>query len=97
MQLWPTLRLARLAAARGDSEYLSGFAATPFTWSVTWHPGCFQGSPLWRPLAWDPFHTSPEEYLAYVGLVPLFLALVTIRHASGAATRRRAPWRSWRW
>ena len=25
-------------------------------------------------LVWDPFHTSPEEQLAYIGLVPLFLA-----------------------
>ena len=25
-------------------------------------------------MVWDPFHTSPEELLAYVGLVPLFLA-----------------------
>ena len=67
LQLWPTARLARLAAAQRDFEYLSGFAATP------WHlvnyvaPGLFHRSPLWRPLVWDPFHTSPEEQLATWG------------------------------
>ncbi|MBV8556653.1 MAG: hypothetical protein JO116_13915 [Planctomycetaceae bacterium] len=80
MQLWPTLRLARLAASRRDLEYLSGFAATPLHLVSYVAPELFRGSPLWRPLAWDPFHTSPEEHLAYVGLVPLFLALLTIRH-----------------
>src|SRR5690348_13469580 len=29
LQLWPTFRLARLAASQRDFEYLSGFAATP--------------------------------------------------------------------
>ena len=38
-------------------------------------PGLFHLSPLWRPVAWDPLHTSPEEVLGYIGLVPLFLAL----------------------
>ena len=80
MQLWPTLRLARLATSRRDLEYLSGFAATPLHLVSYVAPALFRGSPLWRPLAWDPFHTSPEEHLAYVGLVPLFLALLTIRH-----------------
>jgi hypothetical protein len=74
LQLLPTARLAALAAAQRDFEYLSGFAATPFH-LVSWvAPGLFHRSPLWRPLVWDPFHTSPEELLGYVGLVPLFLA-----------------------
>ncbi|MEJ7638566.1 MAG: hypothetical protein WKF75_11475 [Singulisphaera sp.] len=77
MQLWPTYRLSLLAGPR-DEEYLSGFAATPVHLVNYVAPGLFHGSPLWRPLAWDPFHTSPEEHLAYVGLVPLFLALGTI-------------------
>ena len=63
MQLWPTFRLARLAGARRDFEYLSGFAATPLHLVTFLAPGLFQRSPLWRPLVWDPFHTSPEEYL----------------------------------
>jgi hypothetical protein len=80
VQLWPTARLARLAAAQRDFEYLSGFAATP------WHlvnyiaPALFHRSPLWRPLVWNPFHTTPEEQLGYVGLVPLFLAILVILH-----------------
>jgi hypothetical protein len=86
LQLWPTFRLARLAASQRDYEYLSGFAATPIHLVSYVAPSLFQRSPLWRPVAWDPFRTSPEEQLAYVGLVPLFLAL-------GAAIRglRREP------
>ena len=30
------------------------------------------------PLVWDPFHTSPEEHLAYIGLVPSFLACMAM-------------------
>ena len=40
----------------------------------------FHRSPLWRPLVWDPFHTTPEEQLGYVGLVPLFLAILVVLH-----------------
>ncbi len=74
VQLWPTARLADLAAGQRDFEYLSGFASTPFHLVNLVAPGFFHRSPLWRPLVWDPFHTSPEEQLAYIGLVPLFLA-----------------------
>src|SRR5262249_4610950 len=75
MQLIPTARLARLAASQRDYEYLSGFASTPVHLVSYLAPYLFHVSPLWRPVAWDPFRTSPEEHLAYVGLVPLFLAL----------------------
>jgi hypothetical protein len=74
LQLLPTARLAGLAASQRDFEYLSGFAATPFHLVNCVAPGLFHRSPLWRPLVWDPFHTSPEELLGYIGLVPLFLA-----------------------
>jgi len=74
LQLLPTARLAGLAAGQRDFEYLSGFAATPFHLVNCVAPGLFHRSPLWRPLVWNPFHTSPEESLGYVGLVPLFLA-----------------------
>lgn len=84
-QLWPTYQLARLASARRDYEYLSGFAASPLHLVSYLVPALFRGSPLWRPLVWDPLHTSPEEYLAYVGLVPLCLALGAAVHE----TRRR--------
>jgi hypothetical protein len=80
MQLVPTLRLARLADGQRDFEYLSGFAASPIHLVSYVAPGLFHRSPLWRPLMWDPFHTSPEEHLAYVGLVPLFLAVGAIRY-----------------
>jgi hypothetical protein len=74
MQLWPTMQLARLSNASRDFTYLSGFAATPLHLINYVAPGLFHRSPLWRPVAWDTFHTSPEELLGYVGLVPLFLA-----------------------
>ncbi|MDR3637266.1 MAG: hypothetical protein P4L84_25905 [Isosphaeraceae bacterium] len=77
-QLWPTLRLARLAATQRDYEYLSGFASTPLHLISYVAPRLFHGSALWRPLVWDPFHTSPEEHLAYVGLVPLLLAGLSV-------------------
>jgi len=74
-QLWPTLRLASLSDSRRDFEYLSGFAASPIHFISYVAPGLFHRSPLWRPVVWDPFHTSPEELLHYVGLIPLFLAI----------------------
>jgi hypothetical protein len=80
VQLLPSFRLARLAESRRDYEYLSGFAATPLHLVSYVAPRLFRASPLWRPLAWDPFHTSPEEYLGYVGLVPLFLAAGAVWH-----------------
>ncbi len=78
LQLWPTFQLARMAESHRTFDYLSDFAATPLHLVSYVAPGLFHFSPLWRPLAWDPFHSSPEEHLAYVGLVPLFLALGTI-------------------
>jgi hypothetical protein len=79
MQLWPTFQLARLSESRRDFEYLSGFATTPVHLVNYVAPGLFHRSPLWRPVAWDPFHTSPEELLNYLGIVPLFLALGAVR------------------
>jgi hypothetical protein len=77
-QVWPTARLAAMAADHRDYEYLSGFAATPLHLVGLVAPRMFHGSPLWRPLVWDPFHTSPEELLVYVGIAPWILALMTI-------------------
>src|SRR5262249_7460335 len=73
LQLVPTARLAQLAGDQRHWEYLSGFAGSPFHLVNYVAPGLFHRSPLWRPLVWDPFHTSPEECLTYVGLVPLML------------------------
>jgi hypothetical protein len=80
LQLWPTYRLARLADARRDYEYLSGFAVPPQHLISYVAPGLFHRSPFWRPLAWDPFRTSPEEHLGYIGLVPLLLSVVALWH-----------------
>jgi hypothetical protein len=77
-QLAPTWELARRADTQRTHEYLSGFATSPFHLVSYVAPGLFHRSPLWRPLAWDPFHTSPEEHLGYVGLVPLWLALACL-------------------
>ncbi len=77
-QLVPTFRLATLAGATRDFGYLSDFASPPFHLVNYVAPGLFHRSPLWRPLVWDPFHAMPEEHLPYVGLVPLFLACMTV-------------------
>jgi hypothetical protein len=77
IQLVPTARLAALAVGQRDFNYLSGFASTPLHLVNYVAPGLFHRSPLWRPLVWDPFHAMPEEHLAYIGLVPLFLAAIT--------------------
>jgi hypothetical protein len=81
IQLWPTARLAALAGAQHDLEYLSGFPVTPFHLVNAVAPGMFHRSPTWRPLVWDPFHAMPEECLTYIGLVPLFLAVVAVGRA----------------
>ncbi len=77
-QLIPTWELARRAESDRTAEYLSGFAAAPPHLVSYVAPALFHRSPLWRSLAWDPLHTSPEEHLGSVGLVPLFLALVAL-------------------
>jgi hypothetical protein len=81
MQLWPTARLAELAGDDRGFEFLSGFAATPFHLVNYVAPGLFHRSPTWRPLVWDPLHAMPEESLTYIGLVPLFLAVMTVLRA----------------
>ena len=53
-------------------------------------PGLFERSPLWRLVVWDPFHTSPEEYLGYIGLVPLCLAFGAVISALGKSNAVRA-------
>ena len=93
VQLWPTARLAGLAAGQRDFEYLSGFASTPFHLVNFVAPGLFHRSPLWRPLVWDPFHTSPEEHLPTSGWFPSFWRSWPFA-ASGAATRPSGCWRS---
>ena len=78
IQLWPTARLAEMAGGQRDFEYLSGFAETPVHLVNLVAPGLFHREAAWRPILWDPFHTSPEECQAYIGLVPLFLAVLAM-------------------
>jgi hypothetical protein len=78
LQLGPTFELSRLAESRRDFEYLSSFSASLMHLASYFLPGLFHRSPLWRPIAWDPFRVTPEEHLVYVGLVPLFLAIGAI-------------------
>ena len=78
VQLVPTARLAQLAGSQREFGYLSDFASPPFHLVNYVAPGLFHRSTLWRPLVWDPFHAMPEEHLTYVGLVPLFVACMTI-------------------
>jgi hypothetical protein len=78
IQLRPTARLAELAGGQRDFEYLSGFAETPVHLANLVAPGLFHRSTAWRPILWDPLHTSPEECLVYIGLVPLFLAVLAM-------------------
>jgi hypothetical protein len=78
VQVIPTARLAALATKQRDFDYLSLCATTPLHLVNYVAPGLFHRSPLWRPLVWTPFHTSPEEQLAYVGIAPLFLAALAV-------------------
>jgi hypothetical protein len=78
-QLGPTAELAALARSQRDPEYLSAFASPPVHLVSYVAPGLFHRSPLWRPLAWDALHAMPEEHLATIGLVPLFLAWLAVR------------------
>ena len=91
-QLRPTWDLARRAESDRSFEYLSGFAQTPLHLVSYVAPGLFHGSPLWRPLAWDPLHTSPEENLGYSGLVPLWLALTVLWRGRREASVRALSW-----
>ena len=77
-QLWPTYQLSKLAESSRTLDYLAGFSANPPNLIGYVAPGLTARSRLWRPVAWDTFHASPEEVLGYVGLVPLFLALGAI-------------------
>jgi hypothetical protein len=84
-QVWPTAELAARAAGGRDFEYLSAFAVPPWMLVSYVAPGLFHFSPLWREVAWDPFHAMPEEHQGYVGLVGLWLALGCL-----AKARRKA-------
>ncbi len=78
-QLAPTAELASLSKSQRSVEYLSAFASPPSHLVSYVAPGLFHQSPLWRPLAWDAFHAMPEEHLAAIGLVPLFLAMLALK------------------
>ena len=53
---WP-----RWPAASAISSISPASPTTPFHLVNFVAPGLFHRSALWRPIVWDPFHTSPEE------------------------------------
>ena len=74
-----------------DYEYLSGFAATPFHLIKLRRSRPVPPVAALAAVAWDPFHTSPEERLAYVGLVAAVPGRPGDRPRGSAATRRAMP------
>lgn len=78
-QLFPTAALARYIRTVNPqstkSEYLSTHATPPWLATQYFFPCVYFREPLWRDVFWTPLRTAPEECLAYVGLVPLCLAL----------------------
>lgn len=77
-QVFPTFQLAQLANQQRDWEYLSGFAMPPTHLAGLLMPAFGRTVSFWRPLLWDQFHTSPEELLFYVGILPLWLSVVAV-------------------
>ena len=64
-------------------EYAGEFGLSPVHLLINLVlPTAFHVVPAWRPIAWDPFHSSPEESLAYFGFVPLVLSPFGVMHGS---------------
>ncbi len=83
VQIGPTWDLARLTESSRTPEYLGAFASPPTHFINLIAPELFHRSSLWRSVAWDPFRAMPEEHLPYLGLIPLFLALVSLKRLRG--------------
>ncbi len=84
-----TLGLLRVAGTGGRGlAYASEFAVSPFHLAINLVlPSAFHVIPAWRPVVWDPFHTSPEEVLPAFGFVAL--VLVPLGLFSGSPRLRR--------
>ena len=81
--------LLRQASLGGHGlKYAGEFALPPLQLLVNLVlPSAFHVIPAWRPVVWDPFHTSPEEVLPFFGVVPLVLAIVALTGRDGEARR----------
>ena len=78
VQLLPTWQLQQFLRSDGSAsgwEYLSTHAQPPWLSANLVFPYLYFLEPLWRDVVWTPVHAAPEESLAYVGLLPLALAL----------------------
>lgn len=86
-QLLPTYDLQRHLRSSGSlaEDYLSTHAVPPWFLPLPFLPYLYAREPLWRAVVWTPARTAPEEYLPFVGLAPLALALL------GATRWRRQP------
>lgn len=62
-----------------NRDYLGNFALPPDRLVNLFWPMLYFREPLWREVMWDPFKTSPEECLNYIGLLPLMLAIASLR------------------
>lgn len=91
-QLLPTALLANYVRSVNPAgvDYLSTHAQPPWLTANLVFPFLYFRDPLWRDVFWTPLHTAPEECLAYVGLLPLCLALAAV-----ARWRRVGPVRCW--
>ncbi len=71
--------------ARDREEYLRSFSMPPWLQASLLFPHLYQRDPLWRRVAWEPYNTSPEECLHYVGVIPLILALASLWKVSSSS------------
>lgn len=79
-QLIPTAELVTQADPRsGGFDFLASFAMPPLHLVNYLAPTLLQQHPLWEPIAWIPHRTIGGECLTYVGLLPLGLAIWSIR------------------
>ncbi len=91
IQVWPTARLAALAASGAISSISPALPVTPFHLVNACRAGIVPSFAYLETLVWDPLHAMPEECLTYIGLVPLFLALMTVVARVSPRSGRPAP------
>jgi hypothetical protein len=85
LQVAPTYGLWRLSPlAHQEPGYLREFGVSLVHFLQLLIPTQFRVHPSWRPVLWDPTHTSPEEVLVSVGFTPLVLAALGLRQLRGS-------------
>ena len=76
VQLLPSAELMVWADWRGHGlDYLASFTTHPLFLVNYLAPTLLHLHPLWEPVIWEPWRSSPAACLPYVGLIPLCLAL----------------------